>query len=118
MNLICAMTQSCLKYSRLVNQQNLIISCSNQKQIIKQIFGRGIISLSEQCSAASGSYHMIPYFEIDSDIVPSINIIRYTHKALNINNLIPLESIFENYEGYEIVTQNYTNNESILTFAQ
>jgi len=54
------------------------------------------------------------YSDIDSDIVPSINIIRYTHKALNINNLLPSESIFENYKGYEIVLQNYTNNESIL----
>jgi len=43
------------------NQQNLIISCSNQKKIIKLIFGTGIISLSEQCSAASGGYHMIPF---------------------------------------------------------
>jgi hypothetical protein len=82
-----------------VNQQNLIISCSDQKQIIKQIFGTGIISLSEQCSAASEGYHMIPfrtiYSDIDSDIVPSINIFRYTCKALNINNLIPSEFIFE-----------------------
>jgi len=43
-----------------VNQQNLIITCSNHNQIIKQIYGTGIISLSEQCSASSACYHSEP----------------------------------------------------------
>ncbi|KAL4101147.1 hypothetical protein QTP88_021185 [Uroleucon formosanum] len=62
----------------VLNQQNLIITCSNYNQIIKQIYGTGIISLSEQCSASSADYHMIPfrtmYSDMDSDRVPIINI--------------------------------------------
>ena len=101
-----------------VNQQNLIITCLNYNQIIKQIYGTGIISLSEQCSASSAGYHMIPfrtmYSDIDSDIIPNINISRYTHRTPYVKNVLPSESIFENYEENEVVTQNNTNNEPII----
>lgn len=101
-----------------VNQQNLIITCSNYNQIIRQIYGTGIISLSEQCSASSAGYHMIPfrtmYSDMDSDVVPNINISRYMYKTPYIKNVLPSESIFEHYEENEVVTQNDANHESII----
>jgi len=101
-----------------VIQQNLIITCPNHNHIIKKINGTGIISLSEQCSASSAGYHMIPfrtmYSDMDADIVPNINISHDTYKTDSIKKLLPSESIFSNYEEKEVVTQDNTNNKSIL----
>lgn len=91
-----------------VTNQNLVLTCYNKDSITEVITGSGILSLSEQCSAISGGYRMIPfrtiYSELKSDFIPTMNLTKYVHNVNTIKEFVSPEIVFSKYKDDNEVT--------------